>query len=74
MNKDILINIAKQYLISKKIDFIGPGEFGRLDGDKQEVIFLDPLVFDPNIAVVDPCDIRVWVNINTKEAMLAEQM
>lgn len=74
MNKETIIIVAKKYLMSRKINFVEPGELGRLDGDKQEVIFLDPLVLDPNIAVVEPCDIRVWVDINTKQTVLAEQM
>lgn len=74
MNEAIMINIAKQYLKSKNIDFLEPGELGRLEGYKQEVVFLDPLVLDPNVAVVEPGDIRVWVNINTKQATLIEQM
>ncbi len=69
-----MINIAKQYLKSKNIDFLEPGELGRLEGYKQEVVFLDSLALDPNVAVVEPGDIRVWVNINTKQATLIEQM
>ena len=74
MNKSTIINIAKQFLVSKNINFVEPGELGRLDGHKQEVIFLDPLVLDPNVAVVDPGDVRVWVNTQTKQARLVEQM
>jgi len=74
MNRTIILNIARQYLKVKNIDFVEPGELGRLEGSKQEVIFLDPQIFDPNVAIVEPGDIRIWVDINTKEASLVEQM
>lgn len=74
MNKAAIVNIAKQYLVSKNIDFIEPGKLGRLDDHKQEVIFLDPLALDLNVAVVEPADVRVWVNTQTKQATLVEQM
>lgn len=74
MNKISILNIAKKYLISRKIDFLEPGELGCLDGDKQEVVFLDPQTLDPNVAVVEPEDIRVWVNIKTGEVTWIEQM
>lgn len=74
MNKAAIVNIAKQYLMSKNIDFVEPGELGRLDGYKQEVVFLDPLALDPNVAVVEPGDVRVWVNTQTKQATLVDQM
>lgn len=74
MNKTVIVNIARQYLISKNIDFVGPGELGHLDRNFQEVAFLDPQTLDPNVAVVDPGDVRVWVNLKTKQATLVEQM
>ncbi|MFM8454105.1 MAG: hypothetical protein ACKOAD_03875 [Gammaproteobacteria bacterium] len=74
MNKASIVNIAKKYLLSKNIDFLEPGELGRLDGHKQEVVFLDPLALDPHVAVVEPGDVRVWVNTQTKETTLVEQM
>ena len=74
MNKSDIINIARQYLVSKNIGFVEPGELDRLDGHKQEVVFLEPLVLDPNVAVVDPGDVRVWVNTQTKQATLVDQM
>jgi len=74
MDKIRIINAAKQYLSSKNIDFAEPGELGRINGNLQEVIFLDPLIFDPNVAFVEPSDIRVWVNIKTLQTSLIEQM
>jgi hypothetical protein len=74
MNKTDMLELAEQYLINRKIDFVRPGKFGCVEGNRQEVIFLDPLVLDPRVAVVDPGDIRVWVNAKTKEVTLADQM
>ena len=74
MNKAAIINIAKQYLVNKNIDFVEPGKLGRLDDHKQEVVFLDPLVLNSKVAVVEPGDVRVWVNTQTKQATLVEQM
>jgi len=53
MDKIRIINAAKQYLSSKNIDFAEPGELGRINGNLQEVIFLDPLIFDPNVAFAE---------------------
>lgn len=74
MNKITILNIAKQYLTSKSIKFVESGELGCLKGHMQEVIFLDPQVLDPNIAIVDPGEIIVQVNMHTKQATLVEQM
>lgn len=74
MNNNDIINIAKQFLISNKIDFVEPGSLGKLNGIEQEVIFLDPQTLDPDVAVVDPGDVRVLVNLNTKKVTLVYQM
>ena len=74
MNKEIVLNLAKEYLQNKNIKFVEPGEFGRLEKNNQEVIFLDPLVWNPNVALVEPGDIRVWVNLKTKKVTWIDQM
>lgn len=74
MNKETIVNIAKKYLQKNNIKYLEPGELGRLDGHKQEVIFLDPQTLDPNVAIVIPEDIRVWVNIETEQVTLIYQM
>lgn len=67
LTENSIQNIAEKYLVEKSIKFIGPARLGRLTGYKQEVIFLDPLTLDPNVAVVIPEDVRVWVDTKTKE-------
>lgn len=74
IDKEIIINIAKEYLKGKNIKFAEPGKLGRLEQSRQEVIFLDPLLFDPEVAIVEPEDIRVWVDIKTQKASLIDQM
>jgi len=74
MNKDEIIQLAEKFLLSKNISFTYPVKMGRCIQEKQEIIFTDPLTLDPDIAVVDPEDIRVLVNKSTKEVTLVEQM
>ncbi len=74
MTNDEIISLAKEYFIREEIPFVEPGELGRTEGVKQEVIFLDPLVLDPKVAVVVPEDIRVCVNTETKEVTLIYQI
>lgn len=74
MTNDEIISLAKEYFIREDIPFVEPGELGKKNGTKQEVIFLDPLILDPKVAVVDPEDIRVWVDTETKEVTLIYQM
>lgn len=74
MNKETIIQFAKKYLQEKGIEFVGPGELGFINKHNQEVIFLDPLIFDSNVAIVDPGDIRVLVNVKTKQVTLIDQM
>ncbi|MBT4879426.1 MAG: hypothetical protein HON43_00420 [Alphaproteobacteria bacterium] len=74
MNKERILTLAKKFLQSRDLEFLEPGEFGCLDGHKQEVIFLHPLTLDPKVALVIPEDVRVWVNKKTKEVTLIFQM
>ena len=74
MNKEAVLILAKKYLNQNDIKFAEPSELGRLEGDKQEVIFLNPEMFDPDVALVIPEDIRVWVNTKTKAVTLIYQM
>ena len=73
MTNDEIMNFAKVYMIKRKIPFVEPGEFGKKDGVKQEVIFLDPLTLIPNTVVYTP-DNRVWVDTETKEVTWLHQM
>ena len=43
-------------------------------GQKVEVIFPVAETLDPNVAVIDPPDVRVWVDQLSGEVELADQM
>lgn len=73
MTENEILELAKNYMNSRKIDIVLPGEIGRRHGDKIEVIFLDPDTLDPDIIVCPP-DNRVWVDTKTKEVTLIYQM
>ncbi len=73
MNTQEIVDIAEKYLSDLEIAFIRPGELGRVDGELVEVIFVVPDALDPNV-VIDPPDVRVWVNIKSKTSKLVEQM
>ncbi len=73
MNESQLIARAEKFLKSKNIAFIKSGEIGRRNGERVEIIFIVPKALDPNI-VVDPPDVRVWVNVNSGEVKFIPQM
>jgi len=73
MNTDKLIDLAEKFLNSRNLKFARPGEIGEVDCDRIEVIFMKPEALDPNL-IVDPPDIRVWVNKRTGDVELIEQM
>lgn len=73
MNTKDIIEIAKKHLEDKKISFVNPGFIGRVEGELVEVVFLVPDTLDPN-AVVDPPDVRIWVNVKSKSSTLIHQM
>lgn len=73
MTDDEIMTIATAYMRTSKIPFVEPGEFGEKEGVKQEVIFMNPLALEPG-TVMDPPDIRVWVNTQTKEVTQILQM
>lgn len=73
MNESEILELAQNYMNSRKIDIVLPGQIGRRCGDKIEVIFLDPDTLDPDIIVCPP-DNRVWVDTKNKEVTLIYQM
>lgn len=73
MTNDEIINLAKAFMIKRKIQFVEPGEFGDKEGSKQEVIFLNPMSLEPD-CVLEPPDARLWVDTNTKEVTLISGM
>ena len=68
------IKIAQQYLLSRDIGYLPSGKVGRKEGDRWEIIFPVPESIDPNVAVVDPPDVRVWVNLSKGIGELIHQM
>ncbi|MEJ5028989.1 DUF6881 domain-containing protein [Comamonas sp. MYb69] len=68
------LQIAEQYLSSHGIGHLCPGTLGRQEPDRCEVIFLIPETMDPEIAVVDPPDVRVWVSLSSGLVKLIDQM
>lgn len=69
-----LIKLAEEFLANRDIGFVQAGIIGRENEGKVEVIFPVPETLDPNVAVVDPPDIRVWVTIESGEVELVDQM
>ena len=72
MNKEEILELAKNYMNNRKVDIVLPGKIGRNYGNQVEVVFLNPITLEPNVIVCPP-DNRVWVNINTKEVTWIEQ-
>lgn len=73
MNDMLLISQVERFLESKGIKYVGPGMIGRRDNGMVEVIFTIPEALDPNV-VVDPPDVRVWVNIDSGKIKIIPQM
>lgn len=73
MKEKELITCAEKFLNNKHISFVKPGEISQRDGDRVEIIFLIPEALDPNV-IVDPPDVRVWVNVYSGEVELIHQM
>jgi hypothetical protein len=74
MSSEELIARATTFLIKRGIGFVDNAKIGREDGGRIEVIFPVPETLDPDIAFVDPVDVRVWVSLSTDEVELIHQM
>lgn len=74
MNDADVIVLAEKFLTSLNISFVKSGTIGQINGKRVEVIFPVLEVLDPNVAVVDPPDVRVWVDIDTGVVELIHQM
>jgi len=72
MNKSEIIARAESYLNKHKIAYVKPGAIGEEKTRQVEVIFLVPEALDPN--VVDPPDVRLWVDVYSGEVELIPQM
>jgi hypothetical protein len=66
--------IAEQYLSSRAIGYLAPGQVRRREPTRIEIVFSVPGMDDPAVAVVDPPDVRVWVNVMDGSAALIDQM
>lgn len=74
MNEKMLIEKAEQYLRDRNISFVPQGKVGRKQNETIEVVFPVPEALDETIAVADPPDVRVIVDIKSGEACLIDQM
>jgi len=57
------LQIAENFLYSNGIGYLPAGRVGRKEEHRWEAIFPIPETLDPRIAVIDPPDVRVWVDI-----------
>ncbi len=73
MKNDKIIFLAEQFLRSLQVNFVTPGTIGLENNNRVEVIFLVPMALDPNV-VIDPPDVRAWVDINTGKVERIYQM
>jgi hypothetical protein len=69
-----VIKQAEDFLKSGGIGFVRPASIGRKNAGRVEVIFPVPETLDPSVAVVEPPDVRVWVNTDNGEVELIPQM
>jgi len=74
MNKKIIIEKAEQFLSDREISFVRPGKINPKSEENIEVVFLVPEAVDEAVAVVDPPDVRVNINLKSGETYLVEQM
>lgn len=73
MNNIEILKRAESFLDRKKIEYVRPGMIGIQENHRVEVIFLVPDALNPNV-VVDPPDVRLWVNIYSGDVELIPQM
>jgi hypothetical protein len=74
MKNEELFRLAAGFLDQKGIGYVNDGKIGRKKDDKVEVIFPVPETLDPDVAFVDPEDVRVWVSLVSGEIELIQQM
>jgi hypothetical protein len=73
MNTEELIAHAERYLKKYKIRYVPPGRIGEIENKRVEVIFWVPEALNPK-AVVDPPDVRLWVDTTTGRIEVIDQM
>jgi hypothetical protein len=74
MSDEELIVRAANFLSQHGIEFVNTAKIGRESDGKIEVIFPVPETLDPDVAFVDPEDVRVWVSLGGDEVELIHQM
>ena len=74
MSNQWVIDLAENYLIQKGIDFVRPGKTSPLENGYCEVTFFVPEYFDDAVAVIDPPDVRILINIESREVKFVPQM
>ena len=74
MNEKVIIEKAEQFLRDLEVSFVSPGKVNPKTEENIEVVFLVPEALDEAVAVVDPPDVRVNINLKSGEISLVEQM
>lgn len=74
MTDNECIALAEQYLSSTDIGYLLPGQVIRTGENSVQVVFAALGTEDPAVAVVDPPDVRVNLNIFDGTADLVYQM
>lgn len=75
MTDNECIALAEQYLSSRNVGYLLPAQIIRTGGQPTvQVVFAVPGTEDPAVAVVDPPNVRVDVNIFDETADLVYQM
>ncbi len=74
MNEKLIIEKAEQFLRNLEISFMRPGKVNPKTKENIEVVFLVPEALDETVAVVDPPDVRVNINLKSGETYLVQQM
>jgi hypothetical protein len=69
-----LFEIAEKFLIDGEIAFTQPGKVVLKKEDEAIVQFFVPEYFDKSVAVVDPPDVRVHINLKSRIATLVPQL
>ena len=70
--KEIILR-AEKFLNGINYPFVKPGETCRHQDNRVEVVFLVHEALNPN-CVIDPPDVRVWVDLTSGEVELIYQM
>ena len=73
MNTIEVKQLAAQFLVERRISFVPGGEVSAISDTRSEVTFLVPETLDPDV-IVDPPDVRVVVDHESRKCDLVAQM